>query len=73
MGKARDSQIDGKYNYRNEKINYYNSTNLDYYKSDTFKKPDNCLDTYHIQNSKKYRCQYYGSQFLSNSKLYNHL
>lgn len=48
IGEAMDSQIDGKYNHRNEEANYYNSAKLNYYEPDIFNQRDNLLDTYYV-------------------------
>lgn len=46
---------------------------LNYYESDAFNQPDNFSKAFHIQNYIKPECQYFGTQFVSNNKLYNYL
>lgn len=48
MGKATNSSIDEKYGYIIEKINYYDSADLNYYMSDVFNQPDNLPDVYYV-------------------------
>ena len=66
-----NSQIEREYNH--EDANYYYSPELDYYEPDAFNQLDNTPDTYHVQDRKEYKCQYYKSHFPSNNKLHCHL
>lgn len=73
MSKGINILISEKYNFVNKKTNYYNSAELDYYKSDAFNQPKNSSDVYYIQDPEEYKYWDCGSQFLFNNKIYFHL
>lgn len=48
MSDSVDSHINENYDNRNEEANYYDSTELNYYKPDIFNHLDNLLEIYHV-------------------------
>lgn len=56
MGKSINISIGEKYHLVSKEANYYDSTELDYYKLDAINQAKNSSDAYHIQDPKEYKC-----------------